>query len=179
MIYTNFKKIFTIILIFITISTLAGCSLKKTTDENEIDKNKLEEEKILQTIINEHNPIIFDDKDFIFTKEIQDLSERTFLLEGEISDLYQQDNRYFIEFNSYDLYGKFEITNEQINNIYKNDFNEYDNFFIVVKINKVFKPKFQLDSELDYDYVYIEDYSSDDIFILEGTIIEIEKLNNI
>jgi len=173
----NYKKIFTFVLIFIAISTLTGCSLNKTTDE--IDINKLEEKNILQTITDKHNPIIFDDEDFIFTKEIQDLSERTFLLEGKISDLYKQDNKYYIEFNSHDLYGKFQITNEQINNIYKNDFSEYDDFFIIVKINKVFKPKFQISSELDYDYdysyVYIADYSANDIFILEGTIIEIEK----
>jgi hypothetical protein len=153
------------------------------SDDNKSDnltEEKIEESIEKKNLIDKYSPIIFSDESFEFTKDIQDKLDKNFLLEVEINDLYKKGNKVFLKvspvlFSSY--FGTFEIDEKQENFI-RNNKEEYfiNEFFAVVKIENVFKPEFEINGEIDDDYVYLDDYYSD-VFIFRGKLIDIKKDN--
>lgn len=177
-----YKKIYLLFIILISGVFLSACSVKEEETKNEFIDNKSKEEELKNNIVTEYNPVIFEDEDFNFTKDIQDNLDKQFLLRGEVEDIYKEGEKMFIRFTSFflpDYFGTFEINKDQEKiieqNIDKDDlFNE---FFIIVKIEKVYKPIFELTGEQEDDYVYV-DSSVTDSFVLKGEVVDIRKIEN-
>ena len=171
---------------------LSGCANQENQKEFESNKEKTEinnlqeerrvkEESLKSDLIKKYNPIIFEDSNFSFSKDIQDKTDNHFLLKGEVHDLYQKEDKNFIQLNSFlypDYVGVFEINDDQLNFIKTNlgGDNFFSEVFAIVKINDVSKPLFKVEGNIDVDAVDINEASSD-MFLFKGVLIDIKKID--
>jgi hypothetical protein len=171
----------------IAVILFIGYSLLNNSKKNEATENVPSEAEIRKTtlkneLVEKYNTVVFDDQNFAFSKDIQDNSDKNFLLQGSINDIYEKDGKSFVKISDgYYYYGIFEINSEQINfinaNTIKDDsFSLSDDFFVVVKINDASKPIYEIDGEADAGSVYINT-SLPDVFILKGNLADIKKID--
>jgi len=166
--------------IFIVVLTLSGCYSKEEGSKNKSNENTQKDDTIRNDLVNKYDAIVFDDKKFIFSKDITDISNRNLLLSGSVNDIYEKDGKYFMKIDDgHTYYGIFEVNSNQTDYIKsKADADEFfsilNDFLVVVKIDNVFRPAFRIDADNGTEgaAVQLDTYSSD-FFMLHGNAIEI------
>jgi hypothetical protein len=155
-------------------------SLKKQKEQAEQSAREQAKEDALSTknnLLQQYGAINFDETDFIFSEDIQKESGKSFLLEGNIYDIFQKEGKRFIVLTSgysSDYLGTFEISDEHANFIRnpEKETSQKSDFFFIVQINNASKLSLETESDQNGVWTYIEPSAS---FLLKGKIIDIKK----
>lgn len=181
--FEKFKEVGKKILIFIVAVLIVGYLFTNfnSTKKDESPKNDLHEQEAKESLVKEelikkYEAILMDDKEFSFSKDIQNSIENKFILQGTIYDIFRNDEKTFIKIEGHNYFGIFEINNEQegyIRNA-KNEYGAIYNLFIVVQLNSVSKSLFDVEAENDGEDIWTYINPSEDFF-LKGQLIDVKK----
>jgi len=159
------------------------------SDKNEEPQNiksekEINDEKVRNDLVQKYNAVVFKDQDFDFSEDIQNMSDRNFLLEGSIDDIYTENEKKYVRLSSLwfqDFLGIFESNNGQSEYIKNNDNSILDEYYAIVKIDNVSKPSLKVvgNIEGDSEDEKTVELNTDgtEVFLFKGKLIDIIKID--